>query len=267
MALRPGHADKFGAREAPAAPAELRIEGVRFRYPGATRDALNDINLVIQPGERVALVGSNGAGKTTLIKLLTGLYLPTAGRILLDGRPLTDYALPSLRRYFSVVFQDFERYQLTVRQNIAAGDAESFESPDPARVQAAIARANAAELIDKLPQREETQLGKQFLTGMELSGGEWQKLALARAFMGRGKLLILDEPTSALDPESEMRVFQELVAGERDRGMLLISHRFTTVRLAERIIVLADGAVIEQGTHAELLAAGGRYAKLFAYQI
>jgi ATP-binding cassette subfamily B protein len=186
---------------------------------------------------------------------------------LLDGHLLTDYALPSLRRYFSVVFQDFERYQLTVRQNIAAGDAESFESPDPARVQAAIARANAAELVGRLPQREETQLGKQFLAGMELSGGEWQKLALARAFMGHGKLLILDEPTSALDPESEMRVFQELVAGERDRGMLLISHRFTTVRLAERIIVLDDGAISEQGTHAELLAAGGRYAKLFAYQM
>ncbi len=267
MALQPRHADAFGTLEAPSTPAELRIEGLRFRYPGATRDALKGVNLVIQPGERMALVGSNGAGKTTLIKLLTGLYLPSEGRILLAGRPLTDYALPSLRRYFSVVFQDFERYQLTVRQNIAAGDAETFEKPDPSRVQGAIARANASELIGSLPQREETQLGKQFLAGMELSGGEWQKLALARAFMGQSKLLILDEPTSALDPESEMRVFQELVAGERDRGMLLISHRFTTVRLAERIVVLEDGAIIEQGTHAGLLAAGGRYAQLFAYQM
>jgi ATP-binding cassette, subfamily B, bacterial len=267
MALRPGHADKFGTREAPAQPAELRVEGVGFRYPGATRDALKDVTLTIKPGERVALVGSNGAGKTTLIKLLTGLYLPSAGRIFLDGHPLTDYALPSLRRYFSVVFQDFERYQLTVRQNIAAGDAETFDAPDAARVQGAIARANAGELIDKLPEREATQLGKQFLAGMELSGGEWQKLALARAFMGHGKLLILDEPTSALDPESEMRVFQELVASERDRGMLLISHRFTTVRLAERIVVLEDGGIIEQGTHAGLLAAGGRYATLFGYQM
>jgi ATP-binding cassette, subfamily B, bacterial len=267
MALQPLNADKFGACDAPAAPAEIRVEGVSFRYRGAMRDALRDVNLTFAPGERVALVGANGAGKTTLIKLLTGLYLPTSGRILLDGRPLTEYALPSLRRYFSVVFQDFERYQLTVRQNIAAGDAETFDAPDPIRLQAAIAHANASDLVGKLPQREETQLGKQFLAGMELSGGEWQKLALARAFMGHGKLLILDEPTSALDPESEMRVFQELVTGERDRGMLLISHRFTTVRLAERIVVLEDGAVIEQGAHAELMAAGGRYATLFSYQL
>jgi ATP-binding cassette subfamily B protein len=243
----------------------IRFEGVGFQYPGSERWALRNIDLLVPKGQSLALVGENGAGKTTFIKLLSGLYRPTEGRVLLDGRNLDDWDDQALRSRIGVIFQDFNQYQLLLRENIAFGSVEHLQ--DDLRLARAIDHGGARELVASLSTGLETQLGRWFKEGVDLSGGQWQKVALARAFMrDEADILILDEPTAALDAEAEHAVFQRFRALAEGRTTILISHRFPTVRMADRIVVLEGGAIIEQGTHAELLAAGARYARLFALQ-
>jgi ATP-binding cassette subfamily B protein len=243
----------------------IRFEGVGFHYPGSERWALRNINLFVPKGQSLALVGENGAGKTTFIKLLSGLYRPNEGRVLLDGRNLDDWDEQALRGRIGVIFQDFNQYQFLLRENIAFGSIEHMQ--DDLRLARAIEHGGARDLVTSLASGLETQLGRWFKEGVDLSGGQWQKVALARAFMrDEADILILDEPTAALDAEAEHAVFQRFRALAEGRTTILISHRFPTVRMADRIVVLEGGAIIEQGTHAELLAAGARYARLFALQ-
>ncbi|HUF13953.1 MAG TPA: ABC transporter ATP-binding protein [Longimicrobiales bacterium] len=240
------------------------FENVGFRYPDSERWALRGVSFAMGPGERVALVGENGAGKTTLVKLLTRLYDPSEGRILLDGRDLRDYDLAELRRAVGVIFQDFVRYDMLARENIAIGRIEAMD--DDARIREAAGKSLAADVVAKLERGMEQMLGRRFEGGANLSGGEWQKIALARAYMRDAQLLVLDEPTAALDARAEYQVFQrfsELTAG---RMAVLISHRFSTVRMADRILVLEDGRVVEDGSHSVLVVAGGKYAELFSLQ-
>jgi ATP-binding cassette subfamily B protein len=243
----------------------IRFEGVGFRYPDAEKWALRGLDLFLPKGRSLALVGENGAGKTTFIKLLAGLYRPTEGRILLDGRDLRDWDEGDLRRRIGVIFQDFNQYQLLVRENVAFGSVEHLD--DEVRLQRAVERGGARDLVGGLTDGLDTQLGRWFKGGAELSGGQWQKVALARAFMREdADILILDEPTAALDAEAEHAVFERFRTLTAGRTAILISHRFPTVRMADRILVLEGGRVIEDGTHAELLAAGARYAELFTMQ-
>ncbi|HVZ72917.1 MAG TPA: ABC transporter ATP-binding protein [Polyangia bacterium] len=243
----------------------LRFEHVGFRYPGAESWALRDVDLFLPKGRSLALVGENGAGKTTFIKLLAGLYRPTEGRVLLDGKDLRHWDETELRRRIGVIFQDFNQYQLLVRENVAFGSVEHLH--DEVRTQRAVERGGAKEVVGGLAQGLDTQLGRWFKSGAELSGGQWQKVALARAFMREeADVLILDEPTAALDAEAEHAVFERFRQLTAGRTAILISHRFPTVRMADRILVLEHGRVIEDGTHAELLAAGARYAELFRLQ-
>ncbi len=243
----------------------IRFEGVGFRYPDQDGFALRNIDLYIAPGETVALVGHNGAGKSTFIKLLAGLYEPTEGRILLDGRDLRTFPREALRRRLAVAFQDYNQYQLTARENVAFGDPEHLG--DEARVAAAVASGGASEIVAGLPAGLDTQLGRWFSGGVELSGGQWQRIALARAFMRQqADILVLDEPTAALDIDAEGEVFarvRELAAG---RTLVLISHRFANVRMADRIVVLEASGVVEDGTHARLIAVDGLYAAMFHKQ-
>jgi len=250
------------------APRPIR-EGFEFRnagfaYPGSDRMVVEHINFRLHPGEKVALIGENGAGKTTLVKLLARLYDPTDGQILLDGVDLREYNVEDLRHEIGVIFQDYLRYDLLVRENIGFGRLESLA--DMGEIEQAARKSLAKGVIDRLPEGYDQMVGRRFEKGVDLSGGEWQKVALARAYMRDAQLLILDEPTATLDARAEYEVFQRFADLTRGRMAVLISHRFSTVRMADRILVLADGAVREQGTHDQLVALGGRYAELFELQ-
>ncbi|MFO7567879.1 MAG: ABC transporter ATP-binding protein [Enhygromyxa sp.] len=252
-----------------AAPARdelgLRFEGVGFRYPDQDRFALRNIDMHIPPGQTLALVGHNGAGKSTFIKLLSGLYEPSEGRILLDGRDLRSYPREQLRARLSVVFQDYNQYQLSARENVGFGSPAHVDELD--RVSAAVEQGGADELVAALPQGIRTQLGRWFQGGVDLSGGQWQRIALARAFMRReADLLVLDEPTAALDIDAEAEVFERVRELAEGRTLILISHRFANVRTADRIVVLERSGVIEDGSHEQLVARGGVYAAMFRKQ-
>lgn len=242
----------------------IRFENVSFRYPGSEKMVLQNINLFINAGESIALVGLNGAGKTTLIKLLTRLYDPTEGRITIDGIDLREIDLKSLHQRFGVIFQDFVRYQFSVRENIGFGQIDDLDNQS--RIDMAADRGGADEVIAELPDGYDTVLGRRWNRGHELSGGQWQKIALSRAFMRKAEVLILDEPTSALDAEAEYQIFlrfRELMEG---RIAVLISHRFSTVRMADRIVVLSEGRIVELGSHLELMGHNQAYAHLFNLQ-
>ncbi len=243
----------------------LEFENVSFRYAGAERNALSNINLSITPGESLALVGENGSGKTTLIKLLTRLYDPTEGRILLDGLDLQEWDVNALRQRVGVIFQDFGRYQFSVGENIGAGDVRYIDDKD--RWKAAATTGLAAPFIEEMQDGYETQLGRWFKGGRELSGGQWQKIALSRAFMrSDADILVLDEPTAAMDASSEAEVFDHFRKASRNKITILISHRFSTVRAAAQIIVIHQGRILERGNHESLLAEDGQYAHLFNLQ-
>jgi ATP-binding cassette, subfamily B, bacterial len=289
IASRPG---------APPVPRPIRegfvFRGVGYRYPGSEAWALRGLNLTLRPGERLALVGGNGAGKTTLVKLLARLYDPTEGQILLDGRDLRDYDLASLRQSIGVIFQDFYRYDLRFDENIGVGEIERVSdyldereavetregappegartleaagaSETPQAIVAAAEKSLAATLLARLPLKYRQMLGRRFEGGVDLSGGEWQKVALARAYMRDAQVLVLDEPTAALDARAEYEVFRRFAGLMRGRTAVIISHRFSTVRMADRIVVLDEGRAVEEGSHDELVARRGLYAELFALQ-
>jgi ATP-binding cassette subfamily B protein len=242
----------------------ITFENVSFRYPGADSYVFQNLSFELHAGEKLALVGRNGSGKTTLIKLLLGLYQPTEGRILLDGIDIRAFDPVEYRTLFSAIFQDFVRYNFTAGENIAVGMIDHRD--DQTRIEQAAAKSMADEVIEALPDGYNQQLGKRFSTGTELSGGQWQKIALARAYMADAEIIILDEPTAALDAQAEYETFLRFVELTRTKTAVIISHRFSTVRMADRIAVLGDGQILELGTHAELMAAGGVYAELFSLQ-
>ncbi|HEX5413606.1 MAG TPA: ABC transporter ATP-binding protein [Terriglobia bacterium] len=250
------------------APRPIRqgfeFDRVTFAYPGTRRAVLDHLDLRIEPGQRVALVGENGQGKTTLVKLITRLYDPTAGRILLDGVDLRDYDLEDLHREIAVIFQDFMRYEMTGRDNIAMGKIDDRD--DFNRILTAARKSLADAVLQKLPESYEQMLGRRFEGGVDLSGGEWQKIALARAYLRNAQLLILDEPTAALDARSEREVFERFSDLTVGKTALLISHRFSTVRMADRILVLEGGKIVEDGCHSQLMERGERYSKMFELQ-
>jgi ATP-binding cassette subfamily B protein len=242
----------------------FEFRNVSFRYPGSSRLVLNGLNFHLRPGERVALIGENGEGKTTIVKLITRLYDPTEGQVLLDGVDLREYRLEDLYREIGVIFQDFMRYEMTARENIAVGRIEEID--DLRLLESAASKSMADAVIAKLPGGYDQMLGRRFETGVDLSGGEWQKVALARAYLRDAQLLILDEPTAALDARSEFEVFQRFAELTAGKMALFISHRFSTVRMADRIVVLEKGKIAEEGSHDELASLGGRYKEMFEMQ-
>ncbi len=263
--MQPTIRSKPNALPAPR-PIRMGIEfrNVSFSYPGNSRLVLDGINLRLRREERLALIGENGQGKTTIVKLLTRLYDPTEGQILLDGIDLREYDLEDLHREIGVIFQDFMRYEMTARENIAVGRVEEIHNLE--RLQSAAEKSMADRVIGRLSQGYEQMLGRRFDQGVDLSGGEWQKVALARAYLRDAQLLILDEPTAALDARSEFEVFQRFSELTSGKTALFISHRFSTVRMADRIVVLENGRIAEEGTHAQLASLGGRYAEMFEMQ-
>ncbi|HEY9699576.1 MAG TPA: ABC transporter ATP-binding protein [Trichocoleus sp.] len=243
----------------------IRFENVSFRYAGSSHWAVQNVSFHLRPGEKLAIVGQNGSGKTTLIKLLTRLYTPDAGRILLDGVDLRDWDINQLQRRIGVIFQNFVRYQFTVGENVGVGDVDHLEST--AQWETATEKGTARSFIETLPEGFYTRLGRWFKGGQELSGGQWQKIALSRAFMrSSADLLVLDEPTSAMDAEAEAEIFDRFRAMTQNQMAILISHRFSTVRMADQILVLTNGEIQERGTHEELMQLNGRYAHLFSLQ-
>jgi len=242
----------------------FEFRDVSFAYPGTTRRVLSNFNFTLAPGERIALIGENGQGKTTVVKLITRLYDPTEGQILLDGIDLRDYKLEDLHHEIGVIFQDFMRYEMTARENISVGRVESEHSEED--IKSAAHKSLAESVIAKLPHGYDQMLGRRFEDGVELSGGEWQRVALARAYLRDAQLLVLDEPTAALDARSELEVFERFAELTMGKMALLISHRFSTVRMADRIVVLEGGRLVEEGTHPQLIALGGRYASMFEMQ-
>ena len=263
--IKPEIASKPDAIPVPQPIARgFAFENVGFRYPDAEKWALRGVEFELRAGEVLALVGENGAGKTTLVKLLARLYDPDEGRILLDGRDLRDYDLDDLRANIGVIFQDFVRYHLSAGENIGVGDVADMGNRE--RIAEAARKGMADEVIASLPNGYDQLIGRRFRTGVDLSGGQWQKIAIARAYMRDAQVMILDEPTAALDARSEFEVFQRFKDLSEGRTAVLISHRFSSVRMADRILVLADGKVEASGTHAQLMAQGGRYAELFELQ-
>jgi len=265
FAMKPTVSSKPNALSVPRPILQgFEFRDVSFTYPGHTRLVLSDVSFHLRRGERLALVGENGQGKTTIVKLLTRLYDPTAGQILLDGVDLREYDLEDLWRETGVIFQDFMRYDMTAAENIAIGKIEERENTF--RVRSAAQKSLAEQVIRKLPKSYDQILGRRFEGGVDLSGGEWQKMALARAYLRDAQLLILDEPTAALDAKAEHEVFQRFAELTQGKMALLISHRFSTVKMADRILVLEQGQIAEQGDHQELLLRGGRYAEMFELQ-
>lgn len=265
FAMEPTVRSKPGAIKIPR-PIRQGIEfrNVSFAYPGTTRLVLKDFNFHLHPQERVALIGENGQGKTTIVKLITRLYDPTEGQILIDGVDLREYDMDDLCHEIGVIFQDFMRYEMTARENIAVGRIQELDRLD--RIEAAAQMSLADEVISRLPAGMEQQLGRRFEGGVDLSGGEWQRMALARAYLRDAQLLVLDEPTAALDARSEQEVFQRFAELTRGKMALLISHRFSTVKMTDRIVVLSHGVLTEEGTHEELVRRGGLYAEMFEMQ-
>jgi ATP-binding cassette subfamily B protein len=263
--VRPSVVSKPGARAVPRPMREgFRFEHVGFRYPGSERWAVRGLSFTFRPDERIALVGENGAGKTTLVKLIARLYDPDEGRVLLDGVDLRDYDLESLRKNIGIIFQDFVRYDFAFRENIGVSQVEALE--DDARIREAARRSLADSVAQRLKGGYDQMLGRRFDGGVDLSGGEWQKVALGRAYMRDAQVLILDEPTAALDARAEYEVFLRFAELTKGRMAVLISHRFSTVRMADRILVLQGGELVDDGTHEELVARGGLYAELFSLQ-
>jgi ATP-binding cassette subfamily B protein len=242
----------------------FEFRNVSFAYPGTERTVLKNFNLTLSPGERIALIGENGQGKTTVVKLITRLYDPTEGQILLDGIDLREYSIEDLHRHIGVIFQDFMRFEMTARENIAVGSVDRLQQQD--EIELAAHKSLADTVVRKLAGGYDQMLGRRFEGGVELSGGEWQKMALARAYLRDAQLLILDEPTAALDARSELEVFERFAELTAGKMALLISHRFSTVRMADRIVVLSGGQLIEEGTHQELMDKNGLYAGMFEMQ-
>ena len=264
LEVRPKIASKPDAIPAPRPIRDgFLFDQVSFAYPGSPRRVLDRLDLRIEPGERIALIGENGEGKTTIVKLLTRLYDPTAGRILLDGVDLRDYNMEDLQSQIGVIFQDFMRYEMTARENIAVGRIDDAED---SAVRGAAQKSLADAVIERLPRKYEQLLGLRFEGGVDLSGGEWQKVALARAYVRDAQVVVLDEPTASLDARSEYEVFQRFAELTAGKTAFLISHRFSTVRMAHRIVVLENGRIAEQGSHDKLISLGGRYSSMFELQ-
>ncbi|WP_455170030.1 ABC transporter ATP-binding protein, partial [Aegicerativicinus sediminis] len=259
--------DDIKSEEVPL-PEEITIgfefRNVHFTYPNSDVEILKDINFRIKAGEKIAFVGQNGAGKTTLTKLLLRFYEPTKGQILLDNIPITKFNKAAYQQYFGVIFQDFFRYEFTLKENIAVGNIAEVNNQE--KIENAAELSLAKEVVDEMKQGYDQQLGKRFYKGIELSGGQWQKVALARAYMKDAKVLILDEPTSALDAKAEKDVFERFIGLTENKTSIIISHRFSTVRQADRILVLDEGSVLELGTHQQLMDSNQLYAQLFTMQ-